>query len=75
MTVVNIHEAKTQLSKLLERILAGEEIVIAKAGVPIARLLPFEPILERTPGRLDWRLPEEFFEPLPEAELSGWESR
>ena len=73
MTVVNIHEAKTQLSKLLERTLAGEEIIIAKAGVPVARLLPFEPVPERKPGRLAWRLPESFFEPLPEDELTAWE--
>lgn len=53
MTVINVHEAKAQLSKLLERIEAGEEIVIARAGVPVARLLPFEPVSERKPGRLD----------------------
>jgi prevent-host-death family protein len=39
--MVNVHEAKTQLSKLLERVAAGEEIVIAKAGRPVARLVPF----------------------------------
>ena len=38
---VNVHEAKTHFSKLLERVQAGEEIVIAKAGDPIARLVPF----------------------------------
>ncbi len=73
MAVVNVHEAKTQLSKLLERIQAGEEIVIARAGVPVARLTPFEPVPERKPGRLNWRLPESFFDPLPEDELSAWE--
>ena len=41
MATYNIHEAKTHFSKLLDRVLKGEEIVIAKAGVPIARLLPF----------------------------------
>lgn len=52
MTVFNIHEAKTHFSKLLERVLNGEEIVIAKAGKPIARLLPFatEDISSRVPG-------------------------
>jgi prevent-host-death family protein len=39
---VNIHEAKTQLSRLLSRVERGEEIVIARAGRPVARLLPFE---------------------------------
>lgn len=41
MQLVNIHDAKTQLSKLLERVLAGEDIVIAKAGAPIVRLVPY----------------------------------
>ena len=40
MAVFNIHEAKTHFSKLLERVLNGEEVVIARAGKPIARILP-----------------------------------
>ncbi len=49
--MVNIHEAKTHLSRLLERVSAGEEIVIAKAGRPVARLVPYEESLEpRKPG-------------------------
>ena len=53
MTVqVNIHEAKTQLSKLLQRVMNGEEIIIAKAGKPVARLTPFYPEPERRkPGK------------------------
>ena len=43
METVNIHEAKTHLSRLIERILLGEEIIIAKAGNPIARLVPYTP--------------------------------
>lgn len=43
MTIVNIHDAKTQLSKLLEQVLSGEEVVIAKAGTPIVRLIPYAP--------------------------------
>ena len=43
MYLVNIHEAKTRLSKLLEQVQSGEEIVIAKAGNPIARLVPYTP--------------------------------
>ncbi len=39
--IVNIHEAKTQLSRLLERVVAGEEVIIGKAGKPIARLVPY----------------------------------
>jgi prevent-host-death family protein len=41
MTVYNIHDAKTHFSKLLERVLNGEEVVIAKAGKPVARILPY----------------------------------
>ena len=52
--LVNVHEAKTQLSRLLERVAAGEEVVIGKAGRPVARLVPYsEPSRRRTPGR--WR--------------------
>ncbi len=40
MTVFNIHEAKTHFSKLIERVLNGEEVIIAKAGKPVARILP-----------------------------------
>jgi len=49
MAMVNIHEAKTQLSRLLERVLAGEEITIARAGQPIARLVP---VVEDAPDRV-----------------------
>jgi prevent-host-death family protein len=42
VAIVNIHEAKTQFSRLLERVAAGEEIIIAKAGRPVARLVPLE---------------------------------
>ena len=51
MTIYNIHEAKTHFSKLLERVLNGEEVVIAKAGKPIARILPVvSNISQRKPG-------------------------
>ena len=47
----NIHEANTQLSRLLERLEAGEEVVISRAGKPVARLVPFEPpVLPRRLG-------------------------
>jgi prevent-host-death family protein len=52
--MVNIHEAKTHLSRLVERIEAGEEIVIARAGRPVARLVPYRARARpRTPGA--WR--------------------
>ena len=43
LQTVNVHEAKTQLSKLLEAVQSGDEIVIAKSGTPIARLVPYTP--------------------------------
>ena len=52
MTIYNIQEAKTHFSKMLELVLHGEEVVIAKAGKPVARILPFAPqdISPRVPG-------------------------
>jgi prevent-host-death family protein len=48
---VNIHEAKTNFSKLLARVMSGEEVIIAKAGTPVARLVPFaEKPARRVPG-------------------------
>lgn len=72
--VVNVHEAKTHFSKLLEHAHAGEEIIIAKAGNPYARLMPLAPEpVARRPGRLPGRLGDEFFEPLPPEEQEAWE--
>ncbi len=51
MTQVNIYEAKTHLSRLLDRVAAGEEIIIAHAGRPVARLVPMEPTVGRRLGR------------------------
>lgn len=76
MTLVNVDEAKTQLSRLLERVHAGEEIVIAKAGILCARLVPLDPLPERVLGRYrdrDGDLPDSVFEPLDEGELALWE--
>jgi len=72
-TTVNIHEAKTHLSRLLERVRAGEEIVVAKAGTPIARIVPYEDEKARVPGIVEGRVDDLFFEPLPEEELAGWD--
>ncbi|PHQ81109.1 MAG: prevent-host-death protein [Coxiella sp. (in: Bacteria)] len=53
MRIYNIHETKTPLSKLIEQVLAGEEVVIGKAGRPVAKLVAYEPVInKRTPGRL-----------------------
>jgi prevent-host-death family protein len=66
---VNIHDAKTRLSQLIERVEAGEEIVIARAGRPVARLSPLKAHLgPRRLGRLDgcFRIPDDFNAPLPD---------
>ena len=48
---INVHDAKTHFSRLLDRVMAGEEIIIAKAGVPVARLVPINsPPAQRKPG-------------------------
>lgn len=72
-TIVNVHEAKTHLSRLLERVRAGEEFILTKAGKPCARLVPLEPREERQPGLVKGRITDAFFEPLPEEELKAWE--
>jgi prevent-host-death family protein len=68
MRIVAVHEAKTHLSRLLDRVHAGEEIIIAKSGKPYARLVPLgveHP--RREPGTLksSVRVGPAFFEPLP----------
>jgi prevent-host-death family protein len=68
---VNVHVAKTQLSSLLERVARGEEIIIAKAGKPIARLVPLVPV-ERPLGFVQASIDPSFFDPLPEEELTAW---
>lgn len=74
MDMVNVHEAKTHLSKLLARAHTGEEIIIGKAGKPYAKLVPLSPVKERTPGIAKGVVTDAFFEPLPEDELRAWES-
>ena len=76
MPVVNVHAAKTQLSKLIERAVGGEDVVIARRSKPVVRLVPIErPTPKREFGALKKRLvvPDSFFEPLPERELREWE--
>ncbi|HXV82863.1 MAG TPA: type II toxin-antitoxin system Phd/YefM family antitoxin [Candidatus Binatia bacterium] len=68
MKTVNVHEAKTHLSRLLERAHAGEEIVIAKSGEPYARLVPLpggQPKRQAGTLRGHIELTDAFFEPLP----------
>ena len=78
MKTVNIHEAKTNLSKLVERAEAGEEIVIARAGKPAAKLIPFTAArVRRRLGLLDGRfkIPDDFNAPLPDSVLRAFEGR
>ena len=73
-TPVNIYDAKTRLSELVDRAASGEEIVIAKAGKPVARLVALR-VRERTPGRGAGRvrIAPDFDAPLPPAVLSDFE--
>lgn len=76
VATVNVHEAKTQFSRLLEKAHAGQEIILAKSGKPYARLVPLAPGFSgRRPGRLKGRVGDAFFEPLPSAELDAWEGK
>ncbi len=74
---MNIHEAKTHLSRLLARVAAGEEIVIAKAGKPLARLVPYDrPSEDRKPGLATGlvEIADDFDAPLSEDSLRDWEA-
>jgi len=72
----NVHQAKTHLSKLLDRVMQGEEIIIARAGKPVARLVP---VATRSAGRVPGsargqvHVPPDFDAPLPEEILRGFE--
>ncbi len=77
MTTVNIHEAKTHFSRILNRVQSGEEIVIAKAGKPIARIVPImEKVEKRNPGAAKGLIvvKDSFFEPLPDSILQEFEN-
>lgn len=75
MTTVNVHEAKTQLSRLLAQVEAGEEVIIARNGKPVARLVSCQPRGKPQFGALAGviTVPDSFFDPLPEEELRLWE--
>lgn len=77
-TTVNVHEAKTHLSRLLEEVAAGAEVIIAKAGKPVARLVPVVPSprpksLGLLRGRIE--VPDDFDAPLPPEVLADFEGR
>lgn len=72
---MNVQEAKTQLSRLLAAAERGEEVVISRAGKPVARLIPLDASVPRRRELGFWPgdVPDSFFEPLPESELAAWE--
>lgn len=75
--IVNMHEAKTSLSKLVEEAERGEDILLARAGKIVARIVALRPARTRELGQ--WkgkvRMSEDFDAPLPEEDLSLWEGR
>jgi len=76
MSVVTIHHAKTNLSRLIEKASEGEEVIIARGAKPVAKLIAVGEVKgKRQPGSLKGKLlvGPEFFEPLPSSELLGWE--
>ncbi len=80
MRTINIHAAKTQFSRLVDAVSAGEEIIIARAGKPVAKLVslaaaPAPP--KRVPGILagQFNVPDDFDAPLPDEVLAGFEGR
>ena len=76
MVTVNVHEAKTNLSRLLAQVEAGEEVVIARNGKPVARLVRCRRGKRQfgsMAGRI--KIDDSFFDPLPEEELAAWEGR
>lgn len=73
MEYVKVQYAKTHLSALLASVEAGQEIVISRGERPVARLVPVEAAGARDLGFVAYRVPDGFFDPLPEEELTAWE--
>ncbi len=75
MTTVNVHEAKTNLSKLLAQVEAGEGVIIARNGKPVARLVRCKPKGKPQAGVLKGKIKidDSFFDPMTEEELKLWE--
>ena len=75
MPVVDVRQAKAQLSRLLAQVQAGEEVVITRRGEPVARLVRYTRVAKRQFGAMKGKLvvDDRFFDPLPEEELRAWE--
>jgi prevent-host-death family protein len=75
MSKFTVHQAKTNLSKLIAEVLAGGEVVIAKGHEPVVKLVPLKPRRKRRkPGSMKGAISigPEFFEPLPDSEIAAW---
>ncbi|MBI4816581.1 MAG: type II toxin-antitoxin system prevent-host-death family antitoxin [Deltaproteobacteria bacterium] len=74
MSQFSVHEAKTQLSRLIEQALAGDEVIITRGSKPVVRLVALQPpATDRKPGRYKGsHVDDTFFEPLPADELAAW---
>jgi prevent-host-death family protein len=70
---VNVQEAKTRLSQILAAAEGGEDVVIARDGKPVVRLVPVAAPAPREVGFVTGSVPDSFFEPLPDDELTAWE--
>jgi prevent-host-death family protein len=77
-TIINIHEAKTHLSRIVEDVAAGAEVIIAKAGRPVARLVPLGPAVKKKHLGLlrgAFTVPDDFDAPLPQDVLDAFEGK
>ncbi len=75
MRITNIHEAKTNLSKLIEAVLAGEDVIIAEAGKPVIRMIPYQENKQpRTPGGWEGKvtMSDDFDDELPPEIIAGF---
>ena len=72
MTTHNVADAKAHLSQLLEAALKGEEVIVARAGTPLVRLVPVTTPAARVLGFLDLPTPDRRFDPLDDSELAAW---
>ena len=73
MSTVTIEEAQSKLLDLIHTLQPHEEVIITENNQPVARLLPVEERLPRTPGIAHGKVTDAFFEPLPEEELKAWD--
>ena len=78
MSKINIHNAKTNLSRLIEKAAKGDEVVISRAGEPVAKLVPIKPVTPRRRKGLlknKIRIRPSFYQPLPEEVIAAFEGK